>query len=145
MYPLSPSKIILPTTQFRKHFLSKTILINIAELANSTNIHNLNIALSKAENRFALSNPTDRPITKIEFNIRKFKDEPLLAVVDYFCWAVQRVFEQGETRFYDYVAGKISTVTDLYNKKSDTGVAWVFDINNPLTEANKIKIGPQSP
>ncbi len=121
------------------------IVLNIAELANSTNVHTFNLALTKANNRFAISNPKDTPRTKVEFNIRKFKDEPLLTVVDYFCWAVQRVFEQGETRFYDYIADKIATVTDLYNKKSGTHAALVFDKNNPLTEENKIKKGPQSP
>jgi Protein of unknown function (DUF3800) len=121
------------------------IVLNIAELANSTNVHTFNMALTKANNRFAISNPKDTPITKVEFNIKKFKDEPLLTVVDYFCWAVQRVFEQGETRFYDYIADKITTVTDLYNKKSGTHAALVFDKNNPPTEENKIKKGPQSP
>ena len=121
------------------------LVLNIAELGNSTNVHTLNIALTKANNRFALSNPTDKPITKVQFNIKKFKDEPLLSVVDYFCWTVQRVFEQGETRFYDYVSDKITSVVDLYNKKSGTNAVLVFDTVNPLTEENQIKKGPQSP
>ena len=125
--------------------VQEKMVLNIAELGNSTNVHNLNLALTKAKKRFAISNPTDTPITKVQFNIKKFKDEPLLSVVDYFCWAVQRIFEQGETRFYDYVSDKITTVVDLYNKKSGTSTALVFDPTNPLTEDNQIKIGPQSP
>ena len=121
------------------------LVLNIAELGNSTNVHNLNLALAKAQKRFILSNPTNIPTTNVQFNIKKFKDEPLLSVVDYYCWAVQRVFEQGETRFYDYISDSIITVIDLYNKKSGTNAASIFDIFNPLTEENQIKKGPQSP
>ena len=121
------------------------LVLNIAELGNSTNVHNLNLALMKAQKRFTLLNPADTPTANVQFNIKKFKDEPLLSVVDYFCWAVQRVFEQGETRFYDYVSDRIISVVDLYNKKSGTNAALVYDVSNPLTEENKIKKGPQSP
>jgi hypothetical protein len=121
------------------------VVLNIAELGNSTNVHNLNTALAKAKNRFALANPAEIPKTNVQFNIKKFKDEPLLSVVDYFCWAVQRVFEQGETRFYDYIADKTTSIVDLYNKKSGTSAAVVFNEINPLTEENQIKKGPQSP
>ena len=69
----------------------------------------------------------------------------MLSVVDYYCWAVQRVFGQGETRFYDYISDSVTTVIDLYNKKSGTNAASIFDISNPLTEENQIKKGPQSP
>ena len=121
----------------------KTVL-NIAELDNSTKLHNLHFALEKARNRLAKSTPTGREVGNVQFNINKFKDEPLLSVADYFCWAVQRVFETGETRFYDFISKKIERVVDLYNKKGGIAAALTFDRQNPLTEANKI-IGPQSP
>ena len=121
------------------------LVLNIAELDNSTGIHNLNFALEKAQQRFLRLYPEKAPTTSVQFNIKKFKDEPLLSVVDYYCWAVQRVFEQGETRFYDYISDSITTVIDLYNKKSGTNAASIFDISNPLTEENQIKKGPQSP
>lgn len=79
----------------------------------------------------------------MQFNIRKFRDEPLLSVADYFCWAIQRVFEAGETRFYDFVSDKIERVADIYNKKGGIAAALIFDRQNPLTETNKI-MGPQS-
>lgn len=81
---------------------------------------------------------------EVQFNIRKFKDEPLLAVADYFCWAVQRVYQQGETRFYEYLEPKIERIVELYNKKGGTAATLCFDRQNPLTEANKIA-SPQSP
>ncbi len=121
------------------------LVLNISELSNSTNVHTLNLALTKAKNRFTSANPMDTPLTNVQFNIKKFKDEPLLSVVDYFCWSIQRVFEQGETRFYDYISDKITSIVDLYNKKSGVSAALIFNTTNPLTEINQIKKGPQSP
>ncbi len=117
------------------------VVLNIAELDNSTNVHNLNFALEKARQRWERDG---QAVGSVQFNVRKFKDEPLLSVTDYFCWAVQRVFETGETRFYDFVSPKISRVLELYNKKGGTSATLSFDRQNPLTEVNKI-VGPQSP
>ena len=120
------------------------IVLNIAELDNSTKLHNLNFALEKAKNRLGKLTLSSHGVGSVQFNIRKFKDEPLLAVADYFCWAVQRVFETGETRFYDFISNKIERVVDLYNKKGGIAAALTFDRHNLLTETNKI-VGPQSP
>jgi len=117
------------------------VVLNIAELDNSTNVHNLNFALEKAQQRLDRDGQT---VGSVQFNVRKFKDEPLLSVTDYFCWAVQRVFETGETRFYDFVSPKIGQVLQLYNKKGGTSATLLFDRQNSLTEKNKI-VGPQSP
>jgi len=119
----------------------RKVVLNIAELDSSTGVHNLNFALEKARNRRARDG---QAVGEVQFNIRKFKDEPLLAVADYFCWAVQRVYQQGETRFYEYLEPKIERIVELYNKKGGTAATLCFDRQNPLTEANKIA-SPQSP
>jgi len=36
-------------------------------------------------------------------NVTQPLQEPLLNVADYFCRAVQNVFEKGETRFYNFL------------------------------------------
>jgi len=38
-----------------------------------------------------------------------------LNISDYFCWAVQLVFERGEIRYYDYISDKVALVQDLYD------------------------------
>jgi hypothetical protein len=47
--------------------------------------------------------------------------EPLLNIADYFCWAIQRVFERGETRYYDFIRKKNSFVVDLYDNEKWEG------------------------
>ena len=76
------------------------------------------------------------------FNIQTPLTEPLLNVADYFGWAVQRVFEKGETRFYDYLRDKIRVVTDLYDFANYGTNRNYYDKRNPLTSNNKI--GPLS-
>jgi len=67
----------------------------------------------------------------------------LFAVADYCCWAVQRVFEKGETRFYDYMQDKISLVVDLYDSEKYKSNLNYYTKKNPLTTKNKIS--PQLP
>ena len=65
--------------------------------------------------------------------------EPLLCVADYLSWSVQRVFEKGEIRFYDYLQQKIRLVVDLYDMDRYAGSANYYDPKrNPLTAANKL-------
>ncbi len=114
------------------------LVMNIAKRSNSTAIQNLEKGLQKAEERFRKINPKENSSTKIVFSVHKFKDEPLLTVADYFCWSIQRVFEKGEVRFYDYMAEKISLVLDLYDTGTQSGGGNYYTITNPLTEKNKV-------
>ena len=51
---------------------------------------------------------------------------------------MQRVFEQGETRFYDYLIDKIRLVVDLYDRAKYDGNRNYYTKKNPLTSANKL-------
>ena len=64
-----------------------------------------------------------------------------MCVADYICWAVQRVFELGDLRFYNYLREtKIRTVIDLYDREKWQGNRNFYDgKRNPLTAANKIQ------
>ncbi|MCC5612827.1 DUF3800 domain-containing protein [Nostoc sp. CHAB 5834] len=75
----------------------------------------------------------------VVFNIQTPHTDPLLNVADYFCWAVQRVLEKGEVRYYNYLRDKISLVVDLYDPKAGRG-KWsnYYKPGNPLTTRNKI-------
>ena len=63
--------------------------------------------------------------------------EPVLNMADYFCWAVQRVFEKGETRFYDFIKEKVTLVIDLYDLDKYANWGNYYSPKNPLTSANK--------
>jgi hypothetical protein len=64
--------------------------------------------------------------------------EPLLNVADYFCWALQNVFEKGEVRFYNFLKEKISLVVDLYDVEKYESSKNYYGPKNPLTAENKI-------
>jgi hypothetical protein len=51
---------------------------------------------------------------------------------------VQRVFEQGEVRHYNYLAEKIRLVVDLYDRERYEGSRNYYDRKNPLTAQNKL-------
>ena len=77
------------------------------------------------------------------FNVQNHHTEPLLNVADYLCWAVQRVFERGETRYYDFLGDRISLVVDLYDAASYVGNQHYYTRKHPLTAAQKLS--PPSP
>lgn len=141
-----------------KFHKGQKLVLNIAEKGTSTKNHNLELALEKAKERFAkklnrksVEEAKDFPEvidskfihrkdinTGIVFNVTKPLQEPLLNVADYLCWAVQRVFEKGETRYYDFVKEKISRVIDLYDKENFEGFKNYYSPKRPLTAENKI-------
>lgn len=52
--------------------------------------------------------------------------------------AVQRVFERGEIRYYDFVKERVSTVLDLYDVDNYKGFQNYYGPKHPLTSANKL-------
>ena len=118
--------------------LGGKLVLNISERGRSTKNRNLLLALDKAKQRFYRKNPNKTPITEVVFNIQNHTTEPLLNVADYLCWAIQRVFERGEMRYYNYIESKISVIIDIYDKTKYDGNKHYYKGNNKLTEQNKI-------
>ena len=134
-----------------KFTAQEKLVLNIASKGTSTRNHNLNKALDIALERFGNSKTARRKMAipleifvpqKIVFNGTNPIQEPLLNVADYLCWAVQRVFEKGETRYYDFMKDKISLVVDLYDRPNYIGYKNFYGPKNPLTSGNK-KSPPQ--
>ena len=114
------------------------LVLNIAEKGNSTKQQNLEEGLLKAKKIFMNQSPDEVENSKVLFNVSKFVDEPLLAISDYLCWTVQRIFEKGETRFYEYMQSKIPFVVDLYDEENAREGKNIYTKDNPLTEKNKV-------
>ena len=112
--------------------------MNIAHRAKSTNNKNLELALRIAKNRFKNTN-NEEIKANIVFNIQNQLKEPLLNVSDYLCWSIQRIFEKGETRYYNYINDKISLVVDLYDSKNYKRWQNYYSPTNKLTSKNMIK------
>ncbi len=113
-------------------------ILNIAHRANSTSNRNLQTALKKAHARANKKHYTDDLTSQVVFNVQNPRTEPLLNIADYLCWSVQRIFERGETRYYDFMQDKISLVVDIYDKKGYKGSRNYYRKGHPLTAENKI-------
>ncbi len=122
--------------KFQKH---EKLVLHVSERGQSTKHTNLNLALEKAKQRFTEKKPDVEMKTKIVFDVQPPTREPLLNLADYMCWAVQRVFEKGEVRYYNLIKEKISLVVDLYDEEKIKGWKNHYDNKkNPLTTLNKI-------
>ena len=115
-----------------------TLVLNVAERGSSTRDKVLTGALRLATERAAKKWGGENLRARVVFNVQTPRTEPLLTVSDYLCWAVQRVFEQGDVRHYNYLAEKIRLVVDLYDCEKYEGSRNFYDKRNPLTAENKI-------
>jgi hypothetical protein len=94
----------------------------------------LALATERAAKKWGAENLHARAV----FNVQNSRTEPILTVSDYLCWAVQRVFEQGDMRYYNYLADKIRLVIDLYDRRKYEGSKNYYDKKHPLTPENKL-------
>jgi hypothetical protein len=91
----------------------------------------LNAALSQARRNFRFRVPTSAQ-PPIEITASTPQRTACLQAVDYLLWALQRVFERGEDRFWDFVSDKASLVHDVDDiHVKEYGVYYTRE--NPLT------------
>lgn len=114
------------------------LVLNVAQRGKVTRNIVFERALQTATARFLKRKTPAQVKTKVVFNVQSPRTEPLLTVADYLCWAVQRVFERGEMRYYHFIADKISLVIDLYDDTRYEHSANYYTERNPLTPLNKI-------
>lgn len=113
-------------------------VLNIASRANSTSNTNLQIALEKAYGRAEKKHHRTHLTSQVVFNVQTPRTEPLINIADYLCWAVQRVFEKGEIRYYEFIKSKISLVVDIYDRKGYKTNGNYYTKGHLLTAQNKI-------
>jgi hypothetical protein len=118
--------------------LGQRQVINIAERGKTTRNHVLELAMTKARERFAKKSDAANISSEVVFNVQNPRTEPLLCVPDYLAWTVQRVFERGETRHYDFMRERISLVMDLYDAEKYAGSRNYYTPKRPLTVENKL-------
>jgi len=113
------------------------LVMNISHRGKCTTNANLQKGLDKGVGRAKRYAPTSDNGCKVVFNVQSPLTEPLLNISDYFCWALQRVFERGEVRFYEALCDKIALVHDLYDESGDGSGGNLYRRNGKkLTEAN---------
>lgn len=114
------------------------LVLNISQRGSTTSHVNLTRGLVLARQRYEKKHWEAPEHNEFVFNVQSPTTEPLLNLSDYFCWAVQRVFERGEVRYYDYVKDKVSTIHDLYDVANYEGYRNYYNPRRPLTQANKL-------
>jgi hypothetical protein len=57
---------------------------------------------------------------------------PELQAVDYFLWALQRLYEKGEDRLWSFVWPKVRVVHDLDDTREHS-FGTIYTLQNPLT------------
>ncbi|MCK9404409.1 MAG: hypothetical protein M0Q26_13545 [Chitinophagaceae bacterium] len=115
------------------------LVLNIARRNKCTSEVNLPIGWEKAKERSLKKSPEKEHACTIVFNVQEPTTEPLINIADYFCWAVQRVFEKGETRFYDYISDQVALVVDLYDTDHYRKGENFYTRRKKLTKDNLLK------
>jgi hypothetical protein len=116
------------------------LVINIAERGSCTRSKNLEEALERTYERYKHFSGEEYK-AEIKFNVQQYNREPLLAVIDYSLWTIQRIFERGEDRHYLLLKNKIHSIFDLYdpsNTERSREGATFYGPNCPLSKDNKI-------
>jgi hypothetical protein len=115
------------------------LVLNISNRGKCTTHTNLQKGLDKAITLSKQKFPEKQNNCRVVFNVQFPTREPLLNIADYLCWAVQRVFERGETRYYDFVSEKISLVIDLYDTDNYEKSGNYYTKRNRLSKQNFLK------
>jgi len=95
--------------------------------------------LNKAISRAKFKTPDKANDCNVVFNVQQPTAEPLLNISDYFCWAVQRVFERGETRYYEYISDQVAMVQDLYDFEKWKSGGNYYNRQKKLSSNNCLK------
>jgi hypothetical protein len=61
-------------------------------------------------------------------------EEAGLQVIDYFLWALQRFYERGDDRYFNYLAPHYRRIMDFDDKRSGTNYGMWYNDDNPLTK-----------
>jgi len=95
----------------------------------------------KAERTVALEKAIDKAKRNFESTYAKPSNKPVkiipaypheyigLQIIDYYLWAIQRLYEKGEDRFFNYLAKDFRLIMDLDDKRNNVYGEWYSDSN----------------
>lgn len=63
-----------------------------------------------------------------------------LQAIDYFLWALQRLYERGEARYFDYLAPHYRVIMDFDDKRSGKDYGTWYNDQNPLTKEKMMPV-----
>jgi hypothetical protein len=118
--------------------LGGRLTMTIAQRGSATRSINLDRALAMALERALRKNERETLATRVVFDVTEPTREVLLTVADDLSWSVQRVFETGDTTFYDVVRDRVSVVQDIWDVRNFGGRRNWYGPKRPLTSENKL-------
>ena len=112
-------------------------IITVARRGKSDRLDALTDAIRRAKHNFErrYDQASDKPTDIIVDVPSNFEG---LQAVDYCLWALQRLFERGEARYFDYLKDRFRLVMDLDDTRNRAYGEW-YSERNPLT-VEKIKM-----
>ncbi|MCQ2227948.1 MAG: DUF3800 domain-containing protein [Bacteroidales bacterium] len=118
--------------------LYKDIDIYFSAMGNVVRQDTMQEAVNNAISTFINKWNYDNSST-IRILIQQNSEEPLLQAADYVLWTIQRAYERGEFRYYNYLKDKIALVHDIFDTRyyHTKGQSNYYTPNNQL-EAKKI-------
>jgi hypothetical protein len=111
-----------------------TYRINIAKRGSSDRTKALQLALRAAQDRFTAKNGLPAIHPPLEVMPAFSKDMPALQAVDYFLWALQRLFERNEDRYVSLLGSAFRLVVDMDDLRS-AKYGTYYDKTHPLSYA----------
>lgn len=83
-------------------------------MGNTVRLQNMYSAIQKAIHIFNQKWKTENK-SNIRVLIQKTSEEPLLQAADYVLWTIQRAYERGEFRYYNFLQDKICLIHDIFD------------------------------
>lgn len=90
------------------------LVLNIAQRSQCTTHTNLQKGLQKAVSIANYKFPNEPNSCQMKFNVQQPTTEPIINIIDYFLWALQRKMERNELRYFNYLDNQIHSVNNLY-------------------------------
>lgn len=136
-FDLQPAKLyeylVSKLLENRLHLFSE-IDLYFSAMGNTVRQHNMNNAVQSAISTFE-TKWNRKNESKIRTFIQQTSEITLLQATDYVLWTVQRAYQNGDFRYYDYLKDKITLIHDIFD--FDKYPNNYYSPKNPL-EAKKI-------
>jgi hypothetical protein len=112
-------------------------IITVARRGNSDRLEALTTAISRAKRNFErrYDQPSDKP-TDIQPDVPSNSEG--LQAIDYCLWAIQRLFERGEDRYFDFLREKFRLIMDLDDTRNRPYGEWYSERNRLTAEKTKM-------
>lgn len=105
------------------------LVVNVAERGNTTGNANLEASTGRAKQRYKNRYKNEFG-ADIRYNVQPYATLPIFSIVDYSLWAIQRLVERGDDKYYKLISDKVPHVYDAF---ASEGVRRHFTRENPLS------------